>query len=162
MNKNHGAEQVPHILMPDGTLYPIAPPPGRKARKLEGFIMGFQDAFAALATRDDLKGNDLRLVLYLAGNTDYENWINTTAAKAAEALGIHRSHVYHGLTRLKNAGIIEKAEQTKDQRGGWRFANTFLWRGKVKNLHEERKRRLQAVTSEKPPQEPAGKAPTEA
>lgn len=152
MNPNRGAEQFPHILMPDGTLYPIAPPPGRRNRKLEGFIMGFQDAFAALATRDDLRGNDLRLVLYLAGHTDYENWINATAAHAAADLGIHRSHIYHGLTRLKNAGIIEKVPQTKDQRGGWRFANTFLWRGKVKNLHEERARRLKAVAKDPAPE----------
>lgn len=154
MNKNHGAEQVPHILMPDGTLHPIPAPPQRRQRRPENFYMGFQDANIEAATRKDLKGNDLRLLLFLQGTADYENWITVTAADMSEALGIHRTHIYHGLTRLRKAGILEHVPSNPGHRAGWRFAPSFLWRGKVKNLHEERKRRLQAVTA-KPVQEEA-------
>lgn len=150
MNNNRGAEQFPHILMPDGELLPIQLPPPRRAKKPEAFFMGFKDAFDAVAQDTTLKGADLRLVMYLAARTDYENWINFTPVQAAADLKIDRTNVHHSLRRLKDAGVLEKTEQTKDQRGGWRFANTFLWRGKVKNLHDERKRRLEAVTAKEP------------
>lgn len=113
--------------------------------------MGFQDAFKALATEERVRGADLRLALYLAALTDYENWINFTAKQAAADLKVDRSNISHGLRRLKEVGVLEKVEATPGNRGGWRFANTFLWRGKVKNLHDERKRRLQAVSNDKTP-----------
>lgn len=113
--------------------------------------MGFVDAFAALATNREIQGADLRLAMYLASRTDYENWINFTPKIAAQDLKTQRPNIYHSLRRLKEAGVLEKIEIQNGNRGGWRFANTFLWRGKVKNLHEERKRRLQAVSNDKTP-----------
>lgn len=114
--------------------------------------MGFKDAFEALATNQDMKGADLRLAMYLAGKTDFENWLNFTPKQAAADLKTARPNIYAALQRLAKAGVLEKVEQTDDRRGGWRFANTFLWRGKVKNLHDERARRLKAVTKDPAPE----------
>lgn len=151
MNANHGAEQYPYIVLPDGSTAPIAPPPQRRQRRPENFVMAFQDAIVALATHDDLRPTDVKLALYLAGHADYENWVTTTPTQAAMALKVDRSAIYHGMRRLREAGILENVEPKEGHRAGWRFAPTFLWRGKVKNLHDERKRRLQAVTNEKEP-----------
>lgn len=155
MTKTTGASQYAHIMLPDGTLHPIPLPPGRKQRKPEPFIMAFKDAMVALATRDDLRGADYKLALYLAGHVDYENWILVTGKQAAKDLKTAPSNISATMKRLQTAGVLEKIPHEPDRRGGWRFANTFLWRGKVKNLHEERARRLKAVTKTEPAPEGA-------
>lgn len=145
MNRNHGAEQYPLILMPDGTTMPVNVPKIRQ-RPPEAYAMTFLGAMAELAENENLRPTDIRLALMLASSTDYENWILATPTQAAKRLKVDRSAIYHGMRRLKEAGILEYIEPTdQHRRHGWRFSNAFLWRGKVKNLHDERKRRLQAV-----------------
>jgi DNA-binding MarR family transcriptional regulator len=117
----------------EGRLFFI--PPKQKCGK---FLMLFQEHLDEIAKNPTIKGTDLRLLLLLMKHTTFENNITTTAALLAADLKTTRSNIYASLTRLKNAGIIEKHPTFR----AWRFTFTTLWKGKVKTLNAARTERL--------------------
>lgn len=114
-------------------------PPKAKCGK---FVMLFQERLPEIAKNPNIKGTDFRLLFLLMHYTAFENDVQITAALLAAELETTRSNIYASFTRLREANIIEKHPVLPI----WRFAFTFLWKGKVKTLNEARTARFRNVS----------------
>ncbi len=69
------------------------------------FIMA-QDALVALAKDNDLTGRSLRVLLYLLGRLDFENFIQVPQVEIADELNLHKQAVSNCVSVLEKKGIL--------------------------------------------------------
>lgn len=110
----------------------------------EGWFMAFQDAFESLAVDRDISGQTMKILIYMMSRLNFENYIALEQKEIVEKLGIHKSDVSSSIKILSDKGILEKGPRLGKS---WSYKlNPFYgWKGRVKNLKEERKKRFSVV-----------------
>jgi len=104
----------------------------------EGWFMGFQDAFIALAKDREITLETRRVFDYLLGNLGFENYIAIPQTQIAKELKMQKSHVSEAIKTLITKGIIlegPKLGRTKT----YRLNSHYGWKGTIKNLEKDRK-----------------------
>ena len=118
----------------DGIPVYVAP----KVRWKEGWFMGFQDAFIALAEDKDLTGETYKVFMYMLGHLGFENYIAIPQIQIATDLGMKKENVSRSIKTLLTKRIIiegPKLGRTKT----YRLNSEYGWRGTMRNLAESRK-----------------------
>ncbi len=109
-----------------------------KPRWGEGWFMAIQEAFVALAKDKSLSGRPMRVLTYMMGRLDWDNYITLSQVEIAGELDLHRQHVHAAIKLLVERGIIQ--EGPKNGRShSYRLNSTYGWKGKTINLRERRK-----------------------
>lgn len=116
--------------------------------KIQGFFMGFQEAFIALAQDRELTLEPNRVFHYLLGKLDFDNFIHIKQKEIGEALGLDKSNVSKALALLKRKGIILIAPY-KGVRC-YKLNHFYGWKGSVTTLNKQ-ERKLKLVKSDTTP-----------
>jgi hypothetical protein len=103
--------------------------PRRKVR-LEGWYMGFQQAFIELAKDKELRGEPRSVLDYLLGCMDFENFIAVEQKKIAEELGMHKVNVSKAIALLVRKGILVKGPKM-GRHASYRMNLFLAWKGKA-------------------------------
>jgi len=124
----------------DGNEYQIVAIPHR-VRIQEGWFMAFQEAFEALATDKDLNGQTMKVLMFLMSRLSFENFIGLEQKEIGEKLKIHKTDVSACMKQLVDKGILERGPKL-GRSSTYKLNPFYGWKGRVKNLKEERKKRL--------------------
>jgi hypothetical protein len=112
----------------------------------EGWLMTFQDAFVKLAADRTIKGEQMRVLLYLMGRLDYENWIHVPQTEICDALGMKPANVCRSIAALTAKRLLTKGPKL-GRIGTLRLSLNLGWKGRVRSLQAERGRHLSVVKS---------------
>lgn len=122
----------------------------------EGFVMTFQDGLVRLATDRSITGEQWRVLALLMGKLDFENYIHLPQASICEALNMKAPNVSRAIAELVKKGVLVRGPKV-GRVGTLRLSPGLGWKGRVRSLQEERKRRL-ALVHTTPPPSSGGKA----
>lgn len=115
----------------------------------EGWVMTFQDGLVRLAQDRSITGEQWRVLAFLMGKLDFENYIHVPQTAVCEALDLKAPHVSRAITELVRKGVLVRGPKV-GQVGTLRLSPGLGWKGRVRNLQAERSRRLALVHSAKP------------
>ena len=110
----------------------------------EGWLMTFQDAFVKLAADRTIKGEQLRVLLFLMGRLDYENWIHVPQSEICDRLGMKPANVSRTIAALTAKGLLTKGPKL-GRVVTLRLSFNVGWKGRVRTLQAEQKRHLSVV-----------------
>jgi DNA-binding transcriptional ArsR family regulator len=110
----------------------------------EDWFMTFQDALGMLAADKDLWGRPRAVLDYMMSRLNFDNYIGLEQKEIAEKLGIHKPDVSAAIKMLLNKGILEKGPRL-GKSWSYKLNPYYGWKGRVKNLKEERKKRLTVI-----------------
>lgn len=110
----------------------------------EDWFMTFQDALAVLAADKDLWGRPRAVLDFMMARLNFDNYIALEQREIAEGLGIHRPDVSSAIKMLVSKGIIAKGPRL-GKSWSYKLNPYYGWKGRVKNLKEERKKRFSVV-----------------
>jgi len=113
------------------------------------WYMSNQDGIMELA-KDPIIGKSaeaMRVFLYMAARLDFENYIQVPQVEIGKELGLHKQSVHRALNVLLDRGVISQGPKV-GRSSTWRMNDHYGWKGKVKNLNDERKKRLSLVTKD--------------
>lgn len=127
----------------DGNEYRIMAIPHR-IKIQEGWFMAFQEAFEALATDKDLNGQSMKVLMFLMSRLSFENYIGLEQKAICEKLDMHKTDVSLAIKKLVDKGILERGPKL-GRSSTYKLNPFYGWKGRVKNLQEERKKRLSVV-----------------
>ena len=114
---------------------------GRKRNPYEkGWVMNSQDAAILLAKDKDIKGETHRVLWFIIGILDFENWVQLSVTEIAEELKMHRPDVSKAMKVLENKEIILRGPKV-GRSYAFRLNPYFGWKGKVKNLEDYRNKK---------------------
>jgi hypothetical protein len=74
--------------------------------------MAIQEAFVALAKDKSLSGRPMRVLTYMMGRLDWDNYITLSQVEVAGELDLHRQHVHAAIKLLVERGIIQEGQRT--------------------------------------------------
>lgn len=97
--------------------------------------MAMQEGFTYLA-KLDLTGEQLKVLFYIMGKLDFENYILLQQKEVAEALNMRQPHVSRAFVRLVEAGVIHEGPKVGKVKT-YRLDPSFGWKGKGKNYVKE-------------------------
>ena len=106
--------------------------------------MGFQDALIEIAKDPEITQEPLKLLLFLFGHLDYENFIHISQKEMAQELGMTQSSISRAMSLLCRKYIVELAPKTGRTKC-YRLNPHFGWKGKVTNLNEARKNQMKLI-----------------
>lgn len=104
----------------------------------KGWFMNNQETSIILAKDKDIKGRTHRVLRYIEGILDFENWIYISITDIAKELEIHRPDVSKAIKLLEEKEIILKGPKINNTKT-YMLNPNFGWKGKVKNLEQYRK-----------------------
>lgn len=107
----------------------------------EGFFMGIQSAFIALAKDKDLTGTTWRVLNYMLGRLTFENYIAIQQKEICEELDLYKPDVSKSISVLLEKGIILSGPKM-GRTQAYRLNSEYGWKGKIKNLAEERSKKI--------------------
>lgn len=119
----------------------------RKIKMKEDWFMAMQSGLEMLAKRK-LRGESMRVLLYLMSQMEFENYVRPTLNEIASALEMQRGNVSRAIRELRAAGILINGEHES-----LRLESSYGWRGKVKSLREhqrEQQRECDRAAKEEP------------
>ena len=116
----------------------------QRPRLTERWFMAFQDAFEELAKDREITSEPRRVLDYLFSKLDFENFIQQSQADVAKALGMHKSQVSEAMKLLVRKQIVLEGPKVGRSKC-FRLNPNYGWKGKVKNLQEARRERLQVI-----------------
>ncbi|MFC4075261.1 helix-turn-helix domain-containing protein [Salinithrix halophila] len=96
------------------------------------FFLAMQEGFIQIS-KMRLTGEQLKVLLFLMGKLDFENWIPVNQKEIAEELSLKRPNVSRALKRLEENGIIVKGEKN-GRSWTYRLETSYGYKGKGKNL----------------------------
>ena len=117
-----------------------------KVKWREGWFMGIQDAFIALAKDKEIYGRTRAVLDYLFGKLGFENYICLQQKEICEALDLHKGHVSSAIKLLLEKGVILTGPKI-GKSFSYRLNPRYGWKGKVTNLA---KTRMELVHSRMP------------
>lgn len=106
--------------------------------------MAFQDSFIEIAKDEEITGETLRVLMYLYGLLDFENYIQQSQKEVAEGLGMRKEHVSRAMKVLTSKHIVLEGPKVGRSRC-YRLNPNYGWKGKVKSLQEARREQLQVI-----------------
>lgn len=98
----------------------------------ERWMMAFQDYLEIIATDADLTGQNLKVMLLLMSNLEFENYITIKQVTIADKLKIDKADVSKSMKLLVNKNIILKVKEGTTT--GYKLNPTYGWKGKVENM----------------------------
>lgn len=126
----------------DGTLVYVP----YRARIKEGWMMTFQDGLLGLAKDKGLNLEMWRVLSYLMGKLDFENYIHISQAVIAAELGMQPSNMSRAIARLMAKGILIAGPKVGRAKT-YRLSPALGWKGRVTSLEKARKSHLEIVRS---------------
>jgi DNA-binding MarR family transcriptional regulator len=132
-------------LLPEGKLVYIVD----RGPKIRGFVMTFQDGLIKLARDKSLTQHQWRVLAYLMGRLDFENYIHLPQVEVATALEMAAPHVSAAIRELLQKGILIRGPKV-GRVATLRLSDNLGWKGRVRSLQEERKRRLTLIAGGRP------------
>jgi hypothetical protein len=117
--------------------------PSRQKIK-EDWFMAFQDAFKELSKDRELWGRPIAVLHFLMSKLSFENFIAVEQKEICEELDLLKPHVSEAMKKLCEKGIVEKGPRVGNTRS-YKLNPFYGWKGRVKNLQDERKMRLKAI-----------------
>ena len=114
---------------------------GRKRNPYtKGWVMNSQEAMVILAKDKDIKGETHRVLWFIGGILDFENWVQLSVTEIAEELELKRPNVSRAIKLLEEKEIIIRGPKV-GRCYAFMLNPEFGWKGKVRNLDEYRKER---------------------
>lgn len=95
------------------------------------YVMGLQKSFIEIA-KYGLSGEQLSILMYLIGKTDFENYVNITQKEISTELKIDQSNVSKAIKVLVDKKIIKKMK--KGTSNFYLFNPEIVYRGQSKNF----------------------------
>lgn len=114
----------------------------RRIKMKEDWFMAMQSGLEWLAKKK-LRGESMRVLLYLMSQMEFENYVRPTLNEIAEALQMQRGNVSRAIRELRAAGVLINGEHES-----LRLESSFGWRGKVKSLREHQREQERERTRE--------------
>ncbi len=102
-----------------------------------GWIMNSQEAAILVAKDRDIKGETHRVLWFLIGILDFENWIQLSATEMGKELNMHRQDISKAIKVLERKEIILRGSKI-GRSYSFMLNPEFGWKGKVKNLEKYR------------------------
>lgn len=119
----------------------------RPNRLIGGFFVGFQEAFIALSQDREMTLDHHRILHFLFGKLDFDNFIHIKQKEIGEALELDKSRVSKAMTLLKRKGIILEAPYKGVK--CYKLNHFYGWKGSVTSLKkQDNKPKLTLVKSE--------------
>lgn len=114
---------------------------GRKRNPYaKGWVMNSQEAMVILAKDKDIKGETHRVLWFIGGILDFENWVQISITEIANELDLKQPSVSRAMKVLETKEIILRGPKV-GRSYAFMLNPEFGWKGKVKNLDEYRKRK---------------------
>lgn len=114
----------------------------RKIKMKEDWFMAMQSGFEMLAKKK-LRGESMRVLLYLMSQMEFENYVRPTLNEISEALQIQRGNVSRAIRELRAAGVLINGDHES-----LRLEASYGWRGKVRTLREHQREQDRKANSE--------------
>lgn len=105
----------------------------RRIKMKEDWFMAMQSGLEMLAKKK-LRGESMRVLLYLMSQMEFENYMRPTLNEIAESLEMQRGNVSRAIRELKTKGVLINGEHES-----LRLESSYGWRGKVKTLREHQR-----------------------
>ena len=122
---------------------------GRKRNPYgKGWVMNSQEAMIILAKDKDIKGETHRVLWFIGGILDFENWVQLSVTKIAQELELKRPNVSRAIKLLEEKEIILRGPKV-GRSYAFMLNPEFGWKGQVKNLDEYRRERDELEHREK-------------
>lgn len=127
---------------------------GRKRNPYgKGWVMNSQEAMLSVAKDKDIKGETHRVLWFIGGILDFENWVQISNAEIAKELDLKRQAVSRAMKVLEDKEIILRGPKV-GRSYAFMLNPDFGWKGKVTNLEDyrqkesdDRRKRLKVVDS---------------
>ncbi len=114
---------------------------GRKRNPYgNGWVMNSQDAAILLAKDKDIKGETHRVLWFIIGILDFQNWVQLSVTEIAKELQMQRSHISRAMKVLEEKEVILRGPKV-GRSYAFMLNPDYGWKGKVKNLDDYRKRK---------------------
>ena len=114
----------------------------------KGWFMNNQETSILLAKDKEIKGQTHRILRFIEGILDFENWVHISVTQIGKELDIHRQDVSKGIKLLQEKEIIIQGPKI-GKSYTYMLNPSFGWKGKVKNLdkyrEEKEKERIQQL-----------------
>ncbi len=114
----------------------------------KGWVMNSQEAMVILAKDKDIKGETHRVLWFIGGILDFENWVQLSVTEIANELDLKQPSVSRAMKVLETKEIILRGPKV-GRSYAFMLNPDFGWKGKVKNLDEYRKQRDEEERREK-------------
>ncbi len=114
----------------------------------KGWVMNSQEAMVILAKDKDIKGETHRVLWFIGGILDFENWVQISITEIAKELGMHQPDVSKAMKVLETKEIIIRGPKV-GRSYAFMLNPDFGWKGKVKNLDKYRRRKEEREKSVK-------------
>lgn len=114
---------------------------GRKRNPyIKGWVMNSQEAMVALAKDKDIKGETHRVLWFIGGILDFENWVQLSITEIGNELDLKQQAVSRAMKVLEEKEIILRGPKV-GRSYAFMLNPNFGWKGKVKNLDDYRKQK---------------------
>ena len=121
---------------------------GRKQNPYgKGWIMNSQEALVALAKDKDIKGETHRVLWFIGGILDFENWVQLSITEIGNELDLKQQAVSRAIKVLEEKEIILRGPKV-GRSYAFMLNPEFGWKGKVKNLDEYRREKEEEILKE--------------
>jgi DNA-binding transcriptional regulator GbsR (MarR family) len=113
---------------------------GRKRNPYgKGWVMNSQEAMVSVAKDKDIKGETHRVLWFIGGILDFENWVQISVTEIAKELGMHQPDVSKAMKVLEDKQIILRGPKV-GRSYAFMLNPNFGWKGKVTNLEDYRRK----------------------
>ena len=119
-----------------------------RPRHTEKFFMAFQDGLLEIAKDGDLTGADMRVLLFLFGKLDFENFLHVSQKEIGEFVGMKNPNVSRSMKKLVAKGIVLDGPKV-GRVHTYRLSADLGWRGRVTSLNDYRRQQLRVITGGK-------------
>ena len=124
-----------------GEIYGLPVIVGKKRNPYgKGWLMNSQEASVLLAKDKDIKGETHRVLRFIEGILDFENWVYMSITEIAKELDMHRPDVSKSIKILEEKEIILKGPKI-GRSYTFMLNPNFGWKGKIENLEEYREKK---------------------
>ena len=121
------------LLSPDEYVFLAIP---RVQYKIQGWFMGMQQGFIALAKDKDMTGETRRVLDFMMGTMDFENFVALEQSKIAEELDMQVSNVSRSIKKILGKGIITIGPRIGKVKT-YKMNLQYAWKGTALNRHKE-------------------------
>jgi DNA-binding transcriptional regulator GbsR (MarR family) len=112
---------------------------GRKRNPYgRGWVMNSQEAMLSLAKDKDIKGETHRVLWFIGGILDFENWVQLSVTEIADELDLKQPAVSRAMKVLEDKQIILRGPKV-GRSHAFMLNPEFGWKGKVVNLEDYRR-----------------------
>ncbi len=126
-----------------GEVLPLAPFHGSRGEGREPHVWLFQERIKRLAEHNPLGQQSMRVLLYLLGVLDWDNWLVVPHTAMVRALQMSAPNVSRAVAQLVDAQILRQAEPPAP-RTAYRLNSAYAYKGKYAAL--KKRRREEAAT----------------